>query len=139
MAELLVGCGNRRDKILYPLGLTTWTKLHTLDIDPNCKPGVIADLEQGLPYASNSFSEVHAYDVLEHLGTQGDFKAFFRHFGELARVVKNYGFICGITPRWDGTWAWNDPGHTRIISPHTLTYLNQAEYKSQIGRTAMTD
>ena len=39
---------------------------------------------------------------------------------------------------WDSTWAWSDPGHTRVISRGSLIFLSQAEY-SQVGRTAITD
>lgn len=36
-------------------------------------------------------------------------------------------------------WAWGDPSHTRIISPGTLTFLDQTEYTRQVGKTAMSD
>ena len=42
-------------------------------------------------------------------------------------------------PAWDSVWAWGDPGHTRILSEASLVYLNQREYKLQVGKTAMTD
>jgi len=137
--ELLLGCGNKRVKIMSPLGANDWTRLVTLDIDPNCKPDVLADIELGLPFADNTFKEIHAYDVLEHFGRQGDYRAFFKHFADIYRVLTPYGFLCGITPRYNGRWAWNDPGHTRIISPFNLQYLNQATYDDQVGKTPMTD
>ena len=43
------------------------------------------------------------------------------------------------TPNYKGMWAWSDPGHRRVISDGTLVFLDQEEYKRQIGKTSMTD
>ena len=138
--ELLLGCGNSRIKRVRPAWRPSdWTHLISLDIDPNCGAACIADLESGLPFPDNQFDEVHAYDVLEHLGTQGDYRAFFRDFAAIYRVLKPYGIVCGITPRWSSVWAWGDPGHRRVISFETLAYLNQDTYVQQVGVTAITD
>jgi hypothetical protein len=48
------------------------------------------------------------------------------------------GAFMASTPMWDNEWGWADPGHTRIISPKTLMFLEQDFYK-QIGKTAATD
>lgn len=138
--ELLLGCGNSRIKRVRP-GWTpeAWNKLVTFDIDPNCGADILGDFEDGLPFADNTFDEVHAYDVMEHFGTQGDYRAFFRHFGEVYRVLKPYGLFCGITPHWNGPWLWNDPGHRRSISLYTLAFLNQSTYADEVGVTALTD
>lgn len=139
MAELLIGCGNSRDK---KLGVSpTWEKLTTLDIDPNCKPDVVHDLGSGwhLPFAENAFDEIHAYDVLEHVGQQGDWRFFLDQFSDFWRVLKPGGLFFAITPHWQSKWAWGDPGHTRIIGAEHLVYLSQAEYVKQVGKTPMTD
>lgn len=138
--ELLLGCGNSRIKRITPSwGSSEWTKLVTLDIDPNCGADVLCDFSQGLPFADATFDEVHAYDVMEHAGSQGDYRAFFRDFGEVNRVLKPGGLVCGITPHWHGPWLWNDPGHCRSISFETLAFLDQTMYTREVGVTSMTD
>lgn len=142
MPELLLGCGNSRLKRLQPGWLPLepiWKDLVTFDMDPDCKPDILGDFEQGLPFRDNTFDQVHAYDVMEHFGTQGDYQAFFRDFGEVYRVLKPWGLFCGITPHWQSAWLWNDPGHRRSISFHTLLFLNQDTYKEQVGVSAITD
>jgi SAM-dependent methyltransferase len=140
--ELLLGCGNSRAKRYTIPGMPqAWTKLVTLDIDPDCKPDILADIESpdGLPFRDDTFDEVHAYEVLEHIGQQGDYRTFFRHFGEIYRVLKPGGVLVGSSPRFDSVWAWSDPGHRRLISTMSLVFLDQTEYEKQIGKTTMTD
>src|SRR5947207_7184349 len=109
--ELLLGCGNNRVKKIKPgWRPQEWTKLVTLDIDPACGADVICDFDVSpLPFADDTFDEVHAYEVLEHVGQQGDYRAFFRHFGEIYRVLKNGGVPCSTTPKVDNRRAMGDP------------------------------
>ena len=138
--ELLIGCGNSRAKKLHTDDAPEWTNLVTMDHDPNCGADIQHDLDvTPWPIADDTFGEVHAYEVLEHLGAQGDFRAFFRHFGEIYRVLKDGGLLIATCPAWDSRWAWGDPSHTRIISAESLVFLDQAEYARQIGKTPMTD
>lgn len=139
MPELLIGCGNSRRK---KLSLTEgdWSDLTTMDHDPDCGANVVHDLEEyPWPFDDNSFDEVHAYCVLEHLGRQGDYKSFFASFAEIYRVLKPGGILAALCPSWKSIWAWGDPSHTRIISPASLVFLNREQYHNQIGKTAMTD
>lgn len=142
--ELLIGCGNRREKLfgIEDIIPKDWTELVTLDIDPNVKPkpDVVHDLESlPLPFDDDLFDEIHAYEVLEHTGQQGDWRFFFNQFYEFWRILKPGGFLLGTTPMWDGIWAWGDPGHKRIISEGSLVFLSQKEYKRQVGNGTMTD
>ena len=136
--ELLAGCGSNRDKKLCAEGYETWTNLTTLDINPAHDPDVLADLNKKLPFEDETFDEIHAYEVLEHLGQQGDAASFFSLFSEFYRIMKPGGSFFGSTPRWDGQWAWADPSHRRIISEGTLLFLDQKLYV-QVGKTTMTD
>lgn len=139
MSELLIGCGNSRAKKLW-LDSPEWSDLTTIDHDPNCGADVVHELEDyPWPFDDNSFDECHAYDVLEHLGTQGDFRSFFATFAEIYRVLKPGGHLIAKCPSWNSKWAWGDPSHTRIISDASLVFLDQAEYQRQIGKTPMTD
>jgi SAM-dependent methyltransferase len=118
----------------------TWTELVTLDIDEACEPDVVHDLEDlPLPFDDNMFDEIHAYEVLEHTGRQGDWRFFFNQFYEFWRILKPGGKFVALCPMWDGVWCWGDPGHTRCINRGVITYLVQEEYEKLIGKTSMTD
>jgi SAM-dependent methyltransferase len=140
MKQLLIGCGNSRRKKLTLDNDWEWADLTTMDHDPNCGADIVHDLDTTpWPVDSDSFDEVHAYEVLEHLGRQGDFRAFFRHFSEIYRVLKPGGKLMATVPMWNDVWAWADPSHTRVIAPQTLVFLDQTEYDKQVGKSAMTD
>ena len=102
-----------------------WT---TLDMLEEVDPDVVFDLnwvEQGheLPFKSETFDEIHAYDVMEHYGKQGDFAGWFRGWKEFWRVLKPGGYVIGVVPLWNSKGAWADPGHTRVITDIVLSYL----------------
>ena len=140
--ELLIGCGNDWEKsVTIPDIPKEWSgDLITLDFNEECKPHVVHDLNiLPYPFDDNMFDEIHAYEVLEHCGKQGDFRFFFDQFSEFHRILKPGGYFVGSCPNWDSPWAWSDPGHTRIISPQMLTFLVQSEYEKQVGDTAITD
>lgn len=140
MSELLIGCGNRREKVLNTPNGLEFTSLTTLDIDPACGADVIHDLEVlPLPFEVDSFDEIHASEVLEHTGRQGDWRFFFAQFAEFWRILKPDGLICASCPSSQSRWAWGDPGHTRVIQPESLTFLDQTQYQRQVAKTAMTD
>src|SRR3546814_6014455 len=84
------------------------------------------------------FDEVHAYEVLEHLGSQGDFRSFFAHFGEIYRALKDGGILFATVPAWDSVWAWADPSHRRVIAPETLVFLDQTQYREDRKSTRLT-
>jgi SAM-dependent methyltransferase len=140
LSELLIGCGNSRAKKLRLSPDDDWKDLTTLDHDPDCGADVVHDLEDfPWPFEDGSFDEVHAYCVIEHLGRQGDYKAFFALFAEIYRLLKPNGLLAAHCPSWKSIWAWGDPSHTRVISPASITFLSQAEYEKQVGSNAMTD
>lgn len=138
--ELLLGCGARRDKIVALPGAEGWSGLVTLDRNDAHGADVVHDLERvPYPFPSDHFDEVHAYEVLEHLGGQGDFLAFFAQFSELHRILKPGGMLHASVPRHDSIWAWGDPSHRRIINEGTLAFLSQKAYAEKVGRSPMSD
>ena len=138
--ELLLGAGSRRVKQLTWGGRAEWSALTTLDINADHKPDVVHDLTVlPLPFADDTFDEIHAYEVLEHTGQQGDWRFFFAQFSEFWRILKPDGVLMGTSPHWGSAWAWMDPGHTRAMGPEMLIFLMQPQYDAQVGITPMTD
>lgn len=139
--ELLLGAGSKKDKrIVYPGRPGDWEKLVTVDIEPNHGVDVVHDLNvTPWPFEADTFDEVHGYEVLEHLGQQGDVKSFFATFYEIWRVLKPDGILCATVPDWKSMWAFGDPGHTRLINAGSLVFLDQEEYHKQVGVTPMSD
>lgn len=118
---------------------TTW---RTLDINPWAKPDQVFDLEElergsDLPFGE-PFDEIHAYEVLEHFGRQGDYRGLFRTFGALWRGLKFGGYLVGSCPSLQSPWLWGEPGHTRVITHGTLVFLTRKHY-DQLGETACSD
>lgn len=143
MKELLLGCGNARVKRFAPSANAArdFENVTTVDLDPSCNPDVQYNLEKAVwTFAGeNEFDEIHAYEVLEHLGKQGDYRSFFGTFANIYRMLKPGGHLCASCPSVASRWAWGDPGHTRIIGPEAITFLDQTEYQKQVGKTAITD
>lgn len=156
--ELLIGCGFRRVKQVNPWKLTIepiradvqqfqdWQALTTLDINSECKPDLLCDLDDtsrslraGMWKNStgvdedgvllwNWWDEIHAYEVLEHLGSQGDYRSFFWLFESLYNILKPGGFLVATVPSRYSEGLWSDPGHRRAITPSTLLFLDQSYY-----------
>ena len=132
--ELLLGCGRSRDKRLDPRGaIQPWQSLTTLDNNRAVEPDVVHDLNSADVslvdlFGGGVFDEVHAYEVLEHLGSQGDGVAFFWIFFQIWGVLKPGGVLCGTCPSRFSEWLWGDPGHTRAILPADLHFLRQPFY-----------
>jgi SAM-dependent methyltransferase len=139
MSDLLIGCGATRDKRVFPTP-RPWRDLVTLDINPDHAPDVLHDLAVlPLPFADEAFDEIHAYEVLEHTGTQGDYRYFFAQFSEFWRILRPGGYLCGSVPLPSSRWAWGDPSHTRVVPRESFVFLDQSEYAKQVGHTAMSD
>jgi SAM-dependent methyltransferase len=123
---------------------TKWTRL---DMNRDSYPDIRFNLNRieswipwwnRIPVKDETFDEIHAYQVMEHYGRQGDYKGFFRGMRELWRILKPGGYLVGSSPLHQGMWAWGDPGHTRVITEGTLLYLDQRMY-SQLGKTPSSD
>jgi SAM-dependent methyltransferase len=137
--ELLLGCGSNRQKKVWHENRSQWSQLVTLDSVATHHPDVVHDLEKlPLPFPDNTFDEIHAYDVLEHTGKQGDAAFFFAQWSDFWRMLKPGGLFIGVSPARTSPWAWGDPGHTRLVAPENFVFLSQPQY-AQVGLTAMSD
>lgn len=144
--ELLLGCGHSRQKRMGPPNEPlTWGELWTLDINTACKPDIVCDLTKpdhleriSVEY-QQEFDAIHAYEVLEHCGAQGDVALLFAQFAAFWLMLKPDGLFYATVPAWNSIWAWGDPSHTRIISAATLVFLDRDEYEKQLGKTPMSD
>lgn len=136
--ELLLGCGSSRVKKLHQRGRSEWTGLVAIDLEPRHNPDVVHDINLPLPFPDDSADEIHAYEVLEHCGTQGDYKFFFAQWSDFWRVLKPAGVFFGTVPLPTSVWAWGDPSHTRVIPKESFVFLSQPQY-CQVGKTAMSD
>lgn len=138
---------------------TRWMNLITLDNYNGCNPDILGNLDcagywplrdwgprashliegaDGTPVdyphlQDDLFDEVHAYEVLEHLGSQGDARAFFSHFSEIWRILKPDGYLCATVPSRYSPWLWGDPSHRRLINEESLSFLDQDNYKQLDG------
>lgn len=138
MAQLLAGCGHRRDKLMGREGFEAWDGLVTLDLTPETGADVVHDLEVfPYPFEDGAFEEIHLYEVLEHTGKQGDWRFFFRQFDELYRILEPGGYVFATCPSMFSPWLWGDPGHTRAITPECLIFLDRSRYDCE--NTPMTD
>jgi SAM-dependent methyltransferase len=96
------------------------------------------------PYRASDdyWDEIHAYEVLEHVGRQGDATALLLQFAEIWRMLKPGGYFCATVPSRYSGWLWGDPSHRRAILPQTLVFLDQSEYVKQCDGerpTSMSD
>ncbi len=134
MPSLLIGCGNSREKKVALSGAAFFVEpLCTLDMNPDCGANFVHDLdERPLPFNSEYFDELAAYDVLEHLGRQGDWKGFFEEFAEYWRILKPGGLFGILVPTGPDYLA--DPGHTRFFSIDWFRFLNQNWYAAALAK-----
>lgn len=134
--ELLMGCGSTRDKRITTTEIPAgWQNLTTLDIAASANADVVHNLDVfPYPFDDNSFDEIHAYEVLEHCGRQGDGAFFFGQFAEIWRILKPGGYFCATVPRWDSPMAWGAPDHKRVLPADVFVFLDPEYYERNLGK-----
>ena len=132
--SLLLGAGNDRRKKVSLTKSAEWEgELTTLDMNPDCGADIVWNLDvRPLPFEDEAFDELAAYDVLEHMGRQGDWRGWFDEMGEYHRLLKPGGLFGIIVPI--GSDAFADPGHTRFFSANWFFFLCQDFYREMIER-----
>jgi hypothetical protein len=125
------GPANAKPRLVID-GIPPTDEIYTIDLDPSRKPHLMWDLNNlPWPLDDNSFEECHAYEVLEHLGTQGDAAAFFGQMYEIWRVLKNGGLFFASFPLLTSPWLLAEPSHTRVLAQHTFNFLDQDFYSQE--------
>ena len=139
MRVLNLGCGiNRRRLYKEPFPDGT---VH-LDMNPDVEPDLLWDVNNGLPLMdwhprgglmANTFDEVHAYHLIEHVGAMGDTKVWFAFWRDCWRLLRPGGTMYVIAPYYLHEDAVGDPTHVRLIAPQTFHFLNRAAYLRKDG------
>lgn len=147
MNILLIGPGHIRIRAIsfsdQGINFSDDDTLTSIDMDPSCNPDFLMDLNEvfpdgRLPFDDETFDEIHAYNVLEHIGVQGDWKGYFKEFGEYHRILKNNGQFFILVPILEDALA--DPGHSRFFHRNHFGFLNQGFYDLNHGKsTSATD
>jgi SAM-dependent methyltransferase len=77
---------------------------------------VIADLNDPLPFADNSFDEVRAVHLIEHL------EDVMKTIAEIHRVARNGGTLYLVTPHYSDFASWCDPTHRWHLNSFSFRY-----------------
>jgi SAM-dependent methyltransferase len=90
-----------------------------LDRARAARPHVVADLDQGLPFRTDAFEAVGAFDVVEHVA---DLVALME---EIHRVLRRDGVAYITTPHFSSANAFTDPTHRRALGLRSFDYFDE--------------
>ena len=122
MKELLLGCGSRTEKDIAIGNNPNFRTSSDLTTTKTITPDILWDLTvHPLPFDNEEFDEIHAYEVLEHLATQGDYEFFFQEFSEYWRILKPQGRFYASVPIKE--WTWGDPSHKKSNTARNAYFL----------------
>ena len=135
---LFLGAGGKTEKLIkFPfLERDEEEEITTLDIvEPADLIFDLSRLHNGerLPFADDEFEQIHAYEVLEHYGMQGNWRGFFMEWTEFHRILKMGGCFALTVPTPNGPQQFGDPGHSRGFNPITFSFLKQLNYENAEG------
>lgn len=103
-----------------------------LDSARAVRPDVVADVNRPLPFRSDAFDVVGAYDVVEHVDD------LVRLVEEVHRVLRPGGIFQVTTPHFSSSNVYADPTHRRALSlrsfdcfadGHPLHYYSGARFR----------
>ena len=100
-----------------------------LDNREVCRPDVIADINDGLPFKNDSIDEIRAYDFLEHIPIGKTVGAV----QEIWRVLKPGGLFDSKTPSTDGRGAFQDPTHVSFWNANSWIYYMDDAHRDLYG------
>ena len=104
-----------------------------IDAQERCKPDVICNLAEGIPYPDNLVDEIIAIDFIEHLERHEVMKLM----DEVYRVLKPKGTFYHRTPSSEGRGAWQDPTHKSAWNLNTWKYyFTDPAYRDLYGTVA---
>jgi len=115
-----VGCGSHKMK--NAIGI---------DITPNTRADIIADITTGFPIKTEAFNTVYCNHVLEHI----DNTLFIMN--ELERILKKSGRLVIRCPFYNSFGAFVDPTHCHYFSEKSFTeYFTDGGDMHRIGATS---
>jgi hypothetical protein len=103
-----------------------------VDIQPECEPDRIVDLEGPWPFANDSVTEIRASHILEHLGQQTN--VFLGIMKEMYRVCVDGAKIRIEVPHHNHWTFHSDPTHVRKILPEGLQLFDQEMNRDWISK-----
>jgi SAM-dependent methyltransferase len=115
-----VATGDRPADRILDLGCgptKQWPGNLGVDRHPYSGVDVLADLEQGLPFRDESFDQIFAVHVLEHI------QRLVPLMNDLHRLLRRLGILHVMVPRWGARTAVGDPTHVRLFDRLTLEYF----------------
>ncbi|MEE9396881.1 MAG: methyltransferase domain-containing protein [Methylococcales bacterium] len=114
--KLNLGCGNKKkegfigvDK--YPCGA----------VDK------ISDINETLPFATDSIDEIWADNIIEHVN---DISRFMR---ECHRISKDNGVMTIFTPHYSSNASWRDPTHLHHLSYFSMDHFEKPSVDHYTG------
>jgi glycosyltransferase involved in cell wall biosynthesis len=108
-------------------GINPYSTYDTVDIRPEAD--YVADLNNGIPLASNSVGVLHCHHTLEHL------KDPIKSMAEIHRVLAHGGWAFIEVPSTDGRGAWQDPTHISYWNQNSFFYYTKKEHARFIDNT----
>ena len=83
-----------KTKVHFGCGFNRLDGWINVDMDRACKPDVVADLRQDLPFRSGAVDYIHSEDFVDQLELEGA----YRFFRECHRILKENGVMRLLTP-----------------------------------------